>query len=1801
MRPGERAPIPAMQRIRAHALLGIAILLVLAVAAPVLAGQDPASVHTPAACVPLTGPNQIASPTVVTFDDLPAGSSIGSTYQGTHGVRFEDSRTARVIAYDHPSPRSAPMTAMSQTNGDPAATALNFYFDSPQASVGLFAGNGGGASAARLEGFDADGNLVCAANASNVADAHTAFVGFRDDTRSIVSVSLTYSTALFESMDDLHFSSVAQPPAALFVSPTQLAPGGQSRVGGYGFPPQADLKLVLACPGQPESDLGAAQADAGGRLQTVIVAPAYPPNPCVLAARQGRTNLAEVALTLLPVLELTFAPQAGPPGTVVSFTVRNLVAGELRLDYAGRAVAGPLNVAAGSYSGTFVVPADRPDPRGELAELRATNLILGRAIGEVTGAFRSQAAPPPPTYGVADLQLPPGTLPPGSDFVITGRISPAPQGAPSQFKVLPVWRKADGRTFPIGRGPAQVGADGSFSAPIRVPSLLTGDPTWPQNGDQAGVMLVTGANQPQPFLQAITGVPIFPTFNVTVVDAATGQLIPSAKVSFEAWQGYQVSANSLPLGEMAAEAATGVSNQIGQAGGAIDLTDDEMAWIALMKAVCQPLTIPVNGDKWQLINPTLDQTLSEPSVQGLLLANSVLGETAAAAGQEAGAENLQAAAGSAAADVIPYLLTVDALDAGYGLKVAEPDGTFTLKNLSLHVNFHLADLTYRDPKGNILANPYIVKLGKISSGDQSTLGPIKVFLAGIGAPELPGPAALPRFTRYYSVKDVPPGVQVTKQADGSVQVTLSYAQFHKLGAGGMQLYIDGAWKANFTIKFNPGLACKNGTITWTSEPFYEGKVVIPNALLLAPGSRALQVRAQLQGGQWVNYHYILQVDAVPPSWFAIKAKGTRTLTWRPGEVSLATPWLQAGMDGQLLHSDPVKTDETGQLDNRTIPTSNISQQAQANGHKGGQTTGQLSGQALNRYGLGCNLSNCPAKTSAVAAETLHATSLQSPAAGPAAGPAANYSYGPYKENVVPEVTFDLPEVKYGIPFVAEIAAGGSMSYAGSVTYKGSATLMDDGAVQSIVSIDPEANVSGTVYVEGRLLAGLIGKAGASLTANFDVHMPVTYDTAKSDPLTASAYFEYGADFKAWHKWGCVPYAGCAYSKTYPKHLFDGCEVLAGSGGCPATTSAQAAENTAAADPPQFDLQLAANGQGTVMAIWQQTPTSLAAAVFDGVAWTPAGNIATGLGSSQPQVAFLAPNRAIAVWTETNLSEAQLPGLSGEDLLRAQRIAYAVWNGAWWSAAQPLTAPSLGEGGAALAVCPAGQASCPAGGAAVAVWERNLSPNLEARAIRLVHARYQDGAWSTPQPVDGASAFTDILPQVAYINGVPLVAWVRDSDANLTDANSRRIALRFLDGGAVFMPAELPTAIAEVALAVDGSSQPVLAFTRLEDPSQLLNNRRPLWAAAVTCSGPATCTWQPVQLTDPAGRTLYAEQPVLATTLAGQVIVTFRGTGFGGGAGALPGDPAGMVGGQGELVQATLNTVTGQVAPKYLTQDAAVNWLPAAIYDPLLGVSLATAVKGSAVAGATGAAQADGARYSPAPDLPIAAAVAPDLPDFVLAEASLIGGPATGDPLRAIVQVANTGAAWPGSAEQPLEIVAAWDGPPGIGAPAGLTGLTALVPDPSATVTLDLAPPPGGLDLAHDLHLAVNPGLTIAETDAANNRVIRTAGGLPAPLLPWVQMKPGSPLVFLGWDPVTDRRIAGYRVYRSETGGAWAPIGGSFAPGYMDLSATAGRTYTYAVTAYTASGIESPLSQAASVTAPPLRVFLPMVVRGTGGR
>jgi hypothetical protein len=69
----------------------------------------------------------------------------------------------------------------------------------------------------------------------------------------------------------------------------------------------------------------------------------------------------------------------------------------------------------------------------------------------------------------------------------------------------------------------------------------------------------------------------------------------------------------------------------------------------------------------------------------------------------------------------------------------------------------------------------------------------------------------------------------------------------------------------------------------------------------------------------------------------------------------------------------------------------------------------------------------------------------------------------------------------------------------------------------------------------------------------------------------------------------------------------------------------------------------------------------------------------------------------------------------------------------------------------------------------------------------------------------------------------------------------------------------------------------------------------------------------------------------------------------------------------------------------------------------------------------------------------------------------------------------------------------------------------------------------------------------------------------------------SATIDLSWEPDIEPRLAGYRVYRREEGSAdWARVAPDLVaePSYRDLKVTAGRTYSYRVTAVSTAGKES---------------------------
>lgn len=73
---------------------------------------------------------------------------------------------------------------------------------------------------------------------------------------------------------------------------------------------------------------------------------------------------------------------------------------------------------------------------------------------------------------------------------------------------------------------------------------------------------------------------------------------------------------------------------------------------------------------------------------------------------------------------------------------------------------------------------------------------------------------------------------------------------------------------------------------------------------------------------------------------------------------------------------------------------------------------------------------------------------------------------------------------------------------------------------------------------------------------------------------------------------------------------------------------------------------------------------------------------------------------------------------------------------------------------------------------------------------------------------------------------------------------------------------------------------------------------------------------------------------------------------------------------------------------------------------------------------------------------------------------------------------------------------------------------------------------------------------------------------------------------LAWERNTEEDLRGYRLYRAEGGGAFAPVGDLLdIPTYSDKAVTSGKVYRYAVTSVDRAGNESAKSAVAEMTAP----------------
>ncbi len=1554
---------------------------------------------------------------------------------------------------------------------------------------------------------------------------------------------------------------------SLSVYPQEAAPGANLVFSGFDFPPELEFEILLEFPGADLYSFGVASSDPSGGLIFDTSMPGLPPElfpdnlpveAIVMATSPDYVYSA--SLIVLPPIALLFGPNSGQPGTEVNFSVENLSEGQLRLDYDGVPVFGPESVTGGDYSGSFIVPFDRPVPLGGDVLLEAVNLRAGKVIAKASDYFISIPISEMPVYSIENVVLPADPVEPGEVFDLSGQISPPPMFPLSNYQLKVLWKAASGKVLPITYGYPLIQSDGSFQVKARVPSFFNGDALPADEGGEVGVVLYTQdlSPQQQTFWSPFGGflkTPTPPPFRIKVVDTQSNP-IAGAIVDIRS-SGVGVISGTQPDGGEANFNSGVLNSSLNQ----VQNFNDGYFFPGEKNDPfnCPPSPLYGKTDAEGYFYPQLNFDWLPLAGQKTL--NGYLGE----------GSYIQ----------VPVEMTIPVMinawygtsPQGVGFGTYEFIGSVKKPQIYEHSFIYRAiPNKYYDEETGLVANPNPLTIVLPKLPADATVGiplqpviPYGAVLAkyanylGSGIPAI----AYGKYVSFSSATDFPdPLFNWTYDKGWNLIVRFQNDPllYGALDEDKITLKVDGGQVIPFTVGPSPGGNCAEKQYT----------AVITKAHRLTAGLHTLLIEAPDLSGH-VNRHYVLASFVKAPVWFKNPALKNRLVAFNFGGIAAMTATVLDPTDPQNKSTLPANLNRVGPVNNMAGASGIISQSIGPSGIGDKKYEAGLPHQAINHSGSKAVTHYSTAPAPITFGETITI----------------------FNSGRVP-----LFRDTWGVWPIASATIGADMWFDATLTYAGNIVLSETtGALTTYNKVDPEATVGIDAWLDVSALFGAV-EASAHAIPKISMSLPVEFTNGVKTDSTKC--FKYRLDIK----WSAsVGYCPACVSDSGKKNIFAGHEPQ----DSPLCSDPQASAIAADAPPPPTANPAVANdGQGHTLAVWRGTNGTILFSTFNGLAWSSPAVVTSNTSSGSPQVAFIAPNQAVAVWTQNGLTPAQAATADFSTLVRNQHLAYSIWDGSSWSASQNLTLPTgaTGEGSPALAACLSTQAGCPAGGAVTAVWLRDVAGDLGLRQFRLFYTTYQGGFWSAEQAVDPASTATDSEPTAAYSSGTPVVLWVRDADRDLGTLNDRLAAYRYLSsGGPVVLVGDLPSGLSEPSLAVTASGGLRLAFTLAASPEDFTGNQRQLYSAAQTCG--ESCSWQVQPLTDTHGRPIHAEGPSLALDKGGAGAITYRALGFGpvpgGGMQSFPEDSLGVISGGGDIAQLKVNFAGSLFMPAYLTNDAKVDWQVSMAYDPLVNQ-----FQTLGAAGINLVLNSLPDRLFSAPDSSRLFAEEPvtfisnlNQPDFAVLSGEVSNQhPLPEDELVLQLEIVNLGASVNARGEPELLIQAAWDGIPGAGIPAGMLVIPPIEAGQSALVTIALDQTVN-LNLPHQLHVVVNPALSIPEGDASNNTLIVPVGGLPAPENVHPSAGSGSSLILLDWDPVVDPRVAGYRIYRviaDGREGELTPVGTTFVNGFADLTAALDRKYLYAVVSFSEDGLESGFSalvEANTASSLPA-IFLPMI-------
>ena len=1603
-----------------------------------------------------------------------------------------------------------------------------------------------------------------------------------------------------------------------------VALGGQLVVRGYNFV-AGETYVIQSQIGVNLVSLGRVTAARGGIIApTSLTLPRSTlPGGYTLEARELGGNLvATTTFTVRAAPTIQLNPTTGPPGTLVQVTVNNLTPGTLQVDFHDATVIGPLTSLKTNYSGRFIIPRGARFPSDGIITINVLNQVGRRIVGGGTTTFTLEAAQPPPVYSITNVTLSTANLRAGDEFTINGQISPSPGDAASEIQLHSYWRQEDRRAnssarqpalsqrdyinVPINLGLANIAPDGTFQILAQSPSLLKGDPISGRAGDEIELMLVAQDQVATTTHKTVAGK--LKPFRVQILTDQGGKIpyipVDSNKVpidvSMEFGGVFSVTVMSDTFDLTNAQAILTAEQQAA--------LQDKLEQEALNYLQCHGLfeeqqTGLIKWWEWQMnpdelitqgLNPAIELPPGHVPIQGVQTAAKNRPDNRSAGLIPDGEMRLEI-----------YTVDVDATNAlsgsqeGYGFvdenKAHRPFKEIYFYNRADEIAFILKPVQDANDKihylAELTAHPVEIRLPPLPSDWHSGM-----YIAGIWVEDrplpnnyLPGLAGLSgqslnsapfEFGDFFSLVNAPSG-HFNYNGQEPLDIKVHLKGLDSQSSPNVTILVDGksyptvvaAPTANESLQQN---RCQTGTVKQDDSLVVTAE--IPDAYQLPLGSRIFEVRAS--DGQNTNLveenriHFITySADFDHPNF------SNRQLAYKPRQLTLNAISLP-GNNTDIGADVP----QVGQQDSDVVVNSAVTRRNWTHvGSKGADV-----GPAFESGGMDSDALNNPAQPqnfgsggTGNSGNRLSITRLK----------AAPQTLD--KVTILDTGKIRIFEYGYGIPEIAYVYI--------AVDFQVVATAIINPTIHSGVAVIFDTEVGVFVTIGAEVLAG-IGEVKITINANIGVQIPVEFTWEATIDTDNCFYYGMFYTYIAQLLWGLVDVAEGSGT------IFDD-----ETGNCVTLRPAHTQTETPA--PESSNPALATDGLGTILAVWRSKEGHIMSSRLEGQTWaTPLPIVENGK-SGDPDIAFYAPGQAIAVWSQSGLTAPPAADSSIPDVLRHQHLAYAVYNSlTGWSAPQNLTQPTTGDGHAALAGCMSTNPDCPAGGAVTAVWVHDDAGDVGQQQFRIHTGLYQNSSWTLGEVDSANTGFSDTQPEVAYVAGTPLVAWVRDEDRDLLTLDDHKLTTRFLDGvSSVQTPINHPGGANRASLIADGETVH-LVFTVSDEGDGLVSNRRSLYRALAACNN-RVCSWSSGQMKDAYGRAIFAESPTLTQNSRGKPTLTFRAMGFGesavpeGPLSAIP-DPIGALAHTGEMAQINLEsnfaTQIGQVS--YLSGDGAVYWQPDAVFDSINDSTIVMAVTGAPPDVERNpayrlAAEIEQQTAVVTPDESLVFASVTNLPNFTLtgveADSAYLHQSRTP---QVTINLYNSGLQWTAPPTQSLEIVATWNGGPGVGQSAGETTVTTLAAGEHITPTLALTLPTGLLEMEHALFLTVNPFQDIAEQTSADNQLVLNLGGLPVPNGLQAQTQAGIPGVNLYWSAESDPRVVGYRIYRVNEVGEQVAVGSSLSETWTDIDVNLDQTYWYAVAAFTnnqtesaPSNVISATTQSRSGTIGPF-VYLPVVFR-----